>query len=220
MEHLDQAIAPLARPRFSVLSRLLHLVVMLGFIFLALTGFSLKFADQWWAQAVTWLLGGPSALGTWHRAWAVITYAAVAAHLLWLLYYKLIVKGRLSGPGTMFPAAQDLADLKAHLGYFFGLGPEPKFGRFSYWEKLDYLAVLVGMQTMGITGLLLWFPEFFTRFLPGWVINLAFVLHLYEAILAVALKFVVHIYTAHLRPEVWPMDKSIFNGRFHGERLS
>jgi hypothetical protein len=56
--------------------------------------------------------------------------------------------------------------------------------------------------------------------MPGWVINLAFVLHLYEAILAVALKFVVHIYTAHLRPEVWPMDKSIFNGRFHGERLS
>ena len=75
------------------------------------------------------------------------------------------------------------------------------------------------MNTMGLTGLFLWFPEFFSTLLPGYFINLAQVLHLYEAILAVALKFVVHILTTHLRPETFPVDKSIFNGKTTRERM-
>jgi hypothetical protein len=66
---------------------------------------------------------------------------------------------------------------------------------------------------------MLWFPEWFALFLPGYFINLAAVLHLYEAILAVAVKFVVHIITIHLRPEVWPLDKSIFTGKTTKERI-
>lgn len=198
--------------RFSVLNRLLHILVMLGFIGLGLTGFSLKFSAQWWAQAVAWVFGGASHLGWWHRAFAVVTYFSVLIHLLWLAYYKLALKGSLIGPQTMFPRWRDLRDLKRHIGYFFGKGDLPRFNRFAYWEKLDYWAVVIGMQTMGLTGVVLWFPEFFTRFLPGYFVNLAFVLHLYEAIIAVALKFVVHIITAHLRPEVWPIEKSIFTG--------
>ncbi len=206
--------------RFSVLSRLLHVAVMVGFTGLALTGFSLKFGDQGWAQAVAWIFGGASGLGSWHRGFAVLTYGAVFIHLCWLAYYKLLLKGRLTGPGTMFPAGRDFKDLAAHLKYFFARGGEPAFGRFSYWEKLDYWAVLVGMHTMGATGLLLWFPEFFARFMPGWLINLALILHLYEAILAVAVKIVVHMFTAHLRPGVFPVEKSIFNGRASEERAS
>ena len=79
--------------------------------------------------------------------------------------------------------------------------------------------MLGGMNTMGLTGLVLWFPLFFTGFLPGVLVNVARVLHLYEAILAVALKFVVHLATAHLRPEVYPADKSIFTGKTTPERM-
>jgi cytochrome b subunit of formate dehydrogenase len=206
--------------RFSVLSRLLHVAVMVGFTGLALTGFSLYCSGQGWAKAVAWVFGGAAGLGSWHRGFAVLTYAAVFIHLCWLAYYKLLLKGRLTGPGTMFPSGQDLKDLGAHLKYFFARGGEPAFGRFSYWEKLDYWAVVVGMHTMGVTGLLLWFPEFFSRLLPGWLINLALVLHLYEAILAVAVKIVVHMFSAHLRPGVFPMEKSIFTGRASEERAS
>jgi cytochrome b subunit of formate dehydrogenase len=199
--------------RFSVLQRLLHLMVMVGFFGLALTGFSLKFSHQSWAQWVVGLLGGPGWTGYWHRFWAVITYSAVVIHLGWLIYFKAVLKGSLTGPQSAFPRAKDARDLVHHVNYFFGKERPPAFNRFTYWEKLDYWAMLGGMNTMGLTGLVLWFPVFFTGFLPGVLVNVARVLHLYEAILAVALKFVVHLATAHLRPEVYPADKSIFTGR-------
>jgi len=205
--------------RFSVLHRLLHIVVMVGFVGLGLTGFSLYFSGAWWARAVAWLLGGAAGLAWLHRACAVMTYAAVMLHLFWLLYYKAILKGRLTGPGGMFPHWQDLRDLWRHLGWMLGRGLPPRFGRFAYWEKVDYWAVLIGMNTMGLTGLVLWFPEWFSNFLPGYFINLALILHLFEAIIAVALKFVVHVIVGHLRPDVFPMDQSIFHGRMSLERV-
>lgn len=198
--------------RFSVLNRVLHIVVMLGFLGLGTTGFALAYSDQWWGQAVAWLLGGPGNLAWVHRACAVCTYAAVVIHLLWLVYFKMVLKGRLTGEGTMFPAKKDLSDLSAHLKYMFAVGKAPRFGRFNYTEKAGYWAVLIGMNTMGLTGLVLWFPEWFSSFLPGYFINLALVLHFYEAVLAVAIKFVIHIYSAHLRPDVFPMEKNIFSG--------
>lgn len=205
--------------RFSVLQRFLHLVVMLGFTGLALTGFSLKFSAQWWAQAIAWLLGGADHLAYLHRLCAVITYGCVVVHIFWLVYYKLVLKGSLTGPQSLFPGWKDVKDLFLHIRYFFARGPEPKFNRFTYWEKFDYLAIFLGMNTMGLTGLLLWFPEFFSTLVPGYFINLAQVLHLYEAIMAVALKFVVHIISTHLRPEVFPLDRSIFNGQTTPEKM-
>jgi cytochrome b subunit of formate dehydrogenase len=205
--------------RFSVIHRLLHGVIMVGFIGLALTGFSLKFSSQTWAQWIVWGLGGAGWTGYWHRCLAVATYSGVVVHLGWLAYFKIVLKGRLTGPQSAFPRGQDLKDLVAHVQYFFGKGRPPRFNRFTYWEKLDYWAMLVGMNTMGLTGLVLWFPVFFSDYLPGYFINLARILHLYEALLAVALKLVVHLVTAHLRPEVYPLDQSIFNGKTSLERM-
>ena len=130
-----------------------------------------------------------------------------------------MLKGSITGPQSLFPKVQDIKDMFQHMGYFFGKRRTPRFNRFTYWEKFDYLALFLGMNTMGLTGLFLWFPEFFSTLLPGYFINLAQVLHLYEAILAVALKFVVHLISTHLRPEIFPVDKSIFNGKTTRERM-
>jgi len=205
--------------RFSVLHRLLHWVVMIGFVGLALTGFSLYFGSQWWARGVVFLLGGPERFGYWHRFWAVITYGSVLIHLGWLFYFKTLLKGRLTGPQTLFPSPKDFKDLSGHIRYFLGQARPPRFDRFTYYEKFDYWAILVGMNTMGLTGLILWFPEFFSVFMPGYFINLAQIIHLYEAIMAVALKLVCHMITAHLRPEIFPLDRTIFSGRTTAERM-
>jgi len=205
--------------RFCVLHRFLHIVVMLGFTGLALTGFSLKFSAQSWAQAVVYLLGGAGNTGYLHRFFAVITYGCVMVHVLWLGYYKVVLKGSLTGPQSLFPWLKDVSDLWEHILYFLARGSVPRFNRFTYWEKFDYLALFVGMNTMGLTGVILWFPEFFSTLMPGYFINLAQVLHLYEAIMAVALKFVVHIISTHLRPEIFPLEKSIFNGKTSEEKM-
>lgn len=205
--------------RFSPLQRFLHMAVMLGFTGLGITGFSLKFSDQWWAQGFVWLVGGAEHLAWLHRFFAVITYGCVAAHILWLFYFKLVLKGRITGPQSLFPRVQDIKDMFQHIGYLFAKRTLPRFNRFTYWEKFDYLALFLGMNTMGLTGLFLWFPEFFSTLLPGYFINLAQVLHLYEAIIAVALKFVVHIISTHLRPETYPVETSIFTGRTTKEQM-
>lgn len=205
--------------RFSVLHRLLHWVVMVGFFGLALTGFSHKFSAQGWSQVVGFLLGGPERLGYWHRFFAVLTYSGVIVHLGWLIYFKTLLKGNLTGPQTLFPAGSDLKDLAQNIRYFLGRSTPPRFNRFTYWEKIDYWAILVGMNTMGLTGLALWFPEFFSTLVPGYFINLAQIIHLYEAIMAVALKMGIHVLTVHLRPEVYPLDRSIFSGRTSEERI-
>ena len=61
---------------------------------------------------------------------------------------------------------------------------------------------------------MLWFPEFFTIFLPGWVLNIATIVHSDEALLASGFIFTVHFFNTHFRPSKFPIDTVIFTGRF------
>jgi hypothetical protein len=73
--------------------------------------------------------------------------------------------------------------------------------------------VFWGVAIIGSTGLCLWFPELFTRFLPGWWINVATIVHSDEALLATGFIFTIHFFNTHFRPEKFPMDPVIFTGR-------
>jgi hypothetical protein len=74
-------------------------------------------------------------------------------------------------------------------------------------------------MVIGTSGLMLWFPEGFTRLLPGWVINVATIIHSDEALLAAGFIFTVHFFNTHFRPEKFPMDTVIFTGRMSIEEL-
>jgi|GEM_PF-2813652 len=65
---------------------------------------------------------------------------------------------------------------------------------------------------IGSTGLMLWVPEFFTKFLPGWLINVTQIIHSDEALPAVGFIFTIHFFNTHLRPESFPMATVIFTG--------
>ncbi len=125
----------------------------------------------------------------------------------------------LLGPDSMLPSKRDLSDFIGNMKWFVGRGPRPAYGRWTYWEKFDYFAVFWGMFVIGSTGLTLWFPEFFTRFVPGWFINVATIIHSDEALLAVGFIFTVHFFNTHLRPEKFPMDIVVFTGRMSVDDL-
>ncbi|HEY1500494.1 MAG TPA: hypothetical protein VGF88_13005 [Acidobacteriaceae bacterium] len=108
---------------------------------------------------------------------------------------------------------KDVKDLIAHLGWFLGFGPKPKFERYAYWEKFDYWAVFWGMVVIGFSGYAMWFAPFFARFLPGWALNAALVIHSEEGLLAILFIFSIHFVNTHLRPDSFPMDMVIFTGR-------
>jgi cytochrome b subunit of formate dehydrogenase len=125
----------------------------------------------------------------------------------------------LADRGSMLPNRKDLADFIGTFKWFVRLGPRPRYGRWTYWEKFDYFAVFWGVVVIGSTGLMLWFPELFTRALPGWFINVATIIHSDEALLATAFIFTVHFFNTHFRPDKFPMDTVIFTGRVPLEEL-
>jgi cytochrome b subunit of formate dehydrogenase/nitrate reductase gamma subunit len=205
--------------RFGVLHRVIHLVMMVTFTGLALTGLPLKYSNAFWSKGLITLWGGVKGAGLFHRWFAGITFGYFFLHLLWILYYRLIMKGNLLGPDSMIPSWKDFKDLFQHMAYFFGKGDVPQFGKFTYWEKFDYWAVFWGIAFIGGSGLVLWFPEFFSRFLPGFFFNIAYTIHSDEALLAVGFIFIVHLYNAHFRAGVFPLDRSIFTGKIDAKEM-
>ncbi|MGE5144715.1 MAG: cytochrome C, partial [Acidobacteriota bacterium] len=117
------------------------------------------------------------------------------------------------GPTSMVPQGKDVRDVFQMFKWFFGLAPRPRFDRYSYMEKFDYWGVFWGVAIIGSSGLLLWFPAFFAKFLTGWVFNVATIIHSDEALLATAFIFTIHFFNVHLRPEKFPIDTVIFTGR-------
>lgn len=202
--------------RFTKLDRLLHFLMIISFLSLSLTGMILKFSYTGWAVFLSRLFGGFESAGIIHRVAAVLMIGVFITHIIDLFRLKRekygTWKAMLTSPNTMLPTKKDLIDFKDSIKWFLGLGERPKYGRWTYWEKFDYFAVFWGIFVIGSTGFVLWFPEFFTLFLPGWMINVATIIHSDEALLATGFIFTVHFFNTHLRPEKFPMDIVIFTG--------
>jgi cytochrome b subunit of formate dehydrogenase len=200
--------------RFRTFDRNLHLMVVSSFLGLALTGMTLKFSYAPWAKVLARLLGGFEGAGLIHRFCAAVTFAYFALHII-----DLVKKKRASGKSwrefifgeeSMMFNRRDWHEFVGSMRWFAHRGARPEYGRWTYWEKFDYFAVFWGVAVIGGTGLLLWFPEFFTRAMPGWMVNVATTIHSDEALLAVSFIFVVHFFNTHFRPEKFPMDPVIF----------
>ncbi len=208
--------------RFTASERVLHALLMLAFVGCALSGLPLIFADRPWAVTLSKAFGGFQGAGLLHRACATVMIGVFVTHLVLVARSALIRRdwlGVLWGPDSMVPQWQDALDLYRHCKWFVGLGPRPTFDRWTYWEKFDYWAVFWGMAIIGGSGLLLWFPFFFGKLLPGWVFNLAGLVHGEEALLAVGFIFTIHFFNGHLRHEKFPMDVVIFTGRISEHEL-
>jgi cytochrome b subunit of formate dehydrogenase len=207
--------------RFQRNDRLLHGFLMASFLTLALTGMPLLFPEAPWATKLANLLGGYRVTGVLHRIAAATMLLVFSTHLVRLAHRLLVKKdyGMLWGPRSLVPQPVDLIQLIQHFRWFVGLGPRPHFDRYSYWEKFDYWAVFWGMAIIGTSGLMLWFPAFFAHLLPGWIFNIALVVHGEEALMAMVFIFTVHFFNGHLRPDKFPMDLVIFTGRVSVDEL-
>jgi len=209
--------------RFTRLQRILHICMIVSFITLALTGLTLKFSYTKWAAVLSHVFGGFESAGYIHRSAAVVMFSVFIAHLVDLYRMKKKEYGTwralVLGPGSMVPNRRDWSEFIGTLKWFIGLGERPAYGRWTYWEKFDYFAVFWGIAVIGSTGLTLWFPVFFTRFITGSFLNVATIVHSDEALLATGFIFTVHFFNTHLRPEKFPMDITVFTGRMPLEEL-
>ncbi len=212
--------------RFSLRDRIMHVLLILSFFTLVMTGFPLKYYETAWAKVMINLWGGVRGAGVCHRIAAVVLIA-MFLYICWLSMKYLFPKGkgikgwlgRLFGPDSLCPNLKDLDDIRGMFRWFFNRGEIPQFDRWTYWEKFDFFAVFWGMFVIGLSGLMLWFPELFSHILPGWFINIATVAHSEEALLAAVFIFTVHFFNNHLVPNKFPLEDNIFTGRYTMEAL-
>lgn len=220
-ELAEPAVAPaLARRLFERLTRgerLQHQILFVSFTILAITGFALKFPESWWARPLVAIEGGYAIRAWVHRVAGVALTLAALCHVGYMLGTP---RGR-SQCLAMWPRWQDVRDAWDMLGFNLGLRQaRPRFHRFSYAEKLEYWAVIWGTAVMAATGYLMWLQSLVLRRWPLWSIDLATVIHYYEAWLAVLAILIWHFYHVIFRPDVYPMSRVWLSGKLTGREMA
>ncbi len=191
-----------------------HLFLLISFFGLVVTGFALKFSWSFNFLAVgvnEFLRKGL------HRIFAVIM-TGVCLHHLGYIFFR--AEGRQLAR-DMIPRFADLKDIIHGIRFYLGMEKErPRFDRFSYIEKMEYLALIWGSVVMIVTGLIMWFEGESMRVLPLWGVELATLIHFYEAILATLAIIVWHLYFVFINPDVAPMSLTWINGKISHHHMA
>lgn len=202
--------------RFSVGQRLEHATMLVLFTVLSVTGFPQKFFSAMTSQAIVDALGGPGMTRYIHRVSGVLFTGLAVWHFGNALWGIVRRKAALS----MVPTKRDFTDALTTLRYYLGVSREQaRFDRYDYRQKFEYWGLVFGAVIMVSTGLVLLFPLLVAQWLPGQVIPASKVAHGNEGLMAFLVVIVWHIYNAHLSPDVFPFDTSIFTGRISRERM-
>jgi cytochrome b subunit of formate dehydrogenase len=220
--------------RFTRNERFQHWVAAGSFVTLALSGFALQ--SGW---RLPWLAGEmqqPTRAAI-HRGAAVLFMGLAVYHLGYLL---LTTRGREMARALLPrlrsavdvaccggacwrlgpPSVSDWRELLAALRYNLGLAPErPAYGRFTYWEKMEYWALVWGTVIMVTTGFVLWFETPFLNRFPYWALDLGRTVHFYEAILATLAIVVWHLYATIVNPDVFPLNRAMIRGTLTYEEM-
>jgi cytochrome b subunit of formate dehydrogenase len=196
--------------RMYPLERVQHALLAVSFIVLVWSGFALKYPAQWWALPLVSFESQWPIRGTIHRIAGAVMLGAAVMHVVTLIANRGLRNHWL----TLFPRKRDVGEFFRALAYNLGLRREkPQVSAHSYIEKLEYWAVLWGTALMGVTGVMLWANNFMLAYLPKVWIDLATVVHFYEAVLAALSILVWHFYSVIFDPDVYPMDMAWLTGR-------
>lgn len=192
--------------RFSIFQRVEHLVLILSFTLLGLTGLPQKYPTAGVSEFIVGLLGGIETMRIIHRVAATVFLLEAIYHVV-VIGYKLFVQRKAA---SMVPGVKDGKDAIQWFGYNLGLVKEPpKMPRYNFMEKAEYWAMLWGLFIMALTGFMLWNPIATTRILPGEFIPAAKAAHGGEALLAVLAIILWHFYNVHIKQ----FNKSMFTGK-------
>jgi cytochrome b subunit of formate dehydrogenase/mono/diheme cytochrome c family protein len=203
---------PTTHHRFPLARRIEHLIMMLSFGILGLTGLPQKFPL---ANISVWtvdVLGGIENLRIVHHLSATVMMLGTAWHILVAGYKVYVLREKMS----MLPALQDVKDgIQAFL-HNIGLRKKfPQMGRYTFEEKLEYWAFVWGAIVMGLTGFMMWNPITTAKILPGEWIPAAKAAHGGEAILAVLAIIIWHFYGVHIKL----FNKAMWTGEMSEEEM-
>lgn len=204
--------------RMTLNERIQHFLLLTSFITLVITGFGLKYPEALW---VIWFrnLFGENAFelrGIVHRVAAVVMVADSFYHMFYVIFSK---RGRKLIIDLWF-TKKDLTDVIGTMKYYIGKSDtKPKYARFSYIEKSEYWALVWGTVVMTVTGVFLWFNNFFLPIISSFGMEISTAIHFYEAILASLSIVVWHFYFVIYNPDVYPLNKTFITGFMTREEM-
>jgi formate dehydrogenase gamma subunit len=198
--------------RLTLNERAQHVLLLVSFIVLVITGFALKYPHSFWAEPIVrWEKDFP--LRGWlHRIAGVMLIGASAYHLIYLFTSR---DGR-RWVKDMLPKVRDVREAVHTVSYNLGHRPNPpRYARFNYIEKAEYWALVWGTAVMAFTGILLWSHDWVLAYLPYpmSVLDVTTAVHFYEAILATFSILIWHFYAVIIDPEVYPLKWTVVTGR-------
>ncbi len=187
-----------------------HLIMLITFTGLVITGFPQKFPSAGWAKGIVLIFGGVSRMRFVHHLLGTIMAIQLVYHFLELLWFLWLRKL----PPVLLPTLQDGKDFIQQIKYNLGMEThEPQYGRYSWPEKLEYLALVWGTFLMVATGVIMLYPVRFAQFVPGQFILAAKAAHGGEATLAALAIITWHSYFVHWKH--W--NTSMFTGKLPRE---
>jgi cytochrome b subunit of formate dehydrogenase len=198
--------------RFTLAERIQHLLMLLSFTTLAISGLIQKYALSPVSVFLVRLWGGVDNVRATHHAAATLLMLVAVYHLIAAGYKFFVLRKRV----TMLPSLQDIKDAWAAFIYNIGLRKSrPQMGRYTFEEKAEYWALVWGILIMGLTGFMMWNPLATVKLLPGDIIPAAKTAHGAEALLAVLAIIVWHMYGVHIKR----FNKSMWTGRLSEEEM-
>lgn len=199
-------------PRFRLMARIEHAILMTSFTILGITGIPQMYAQWRWAQGMINAMGGIEMVRIIHRWMAIVLVLGAVYHIFTSIYRGYVKRERM----RMLLVPQDWHDMVGFVKYNLGFSHEhPKMPKFNFGEKLEYWAVVWGTAVMVITGFMLWNPIATTAVLPGQIIPAAKAAHGYEALLAILAIVIWHMYNVHIKH----FNPSIFTGYLPREQM-
>ena len=180
---------------------------MLGF-----TGLPQKFPLSPISVGLFKVFGGIEMTRLIHHTSAIVMMIVSVFHVLEVLYRVIVLRT----PISMIPWISDAVHVYEDVLYYLGLRKRKAYyGRYSYAEKAEYLALIWGTIVMGLTGFMMWNPISTLRILPGEAVPAAKAAHGGEAILAVLAIIIWHFYHVHIKH----LNKSMFTGKLSHEEM-
>jgi len=193
---LDKRRKKIRVPRLTKNEVIQHIILLVSFIILAITGFQLKYPDSWWAEGLNFFYD-ETVRQNIHRASASIMILLSVYHVIYMIF---TARGRELLKGLV-PRYSDIQQAIQSMLYFVGIKKKhPEFDNFSYIEKAEYWALIWGTLIMGATGFILWFPTVVGDWAPIWLIKVSEIIHFYEAVLATLAIVVWHWFFVIYRP--------------------
>jgi len=197
-------------PRFTRNEVIQHFLLLVSFIVLAVTGFALKFPDNFISHGLLELGMTEEVRRIIHRVSAFLMMGLGLYHIAYLFWTP---RGR-DVLVSLLPRLEDIKTASQSILYYLRLTDKhPEYDKYDYAEKAEYWALIWGTLIMGITGIFLMYPTWVGDWAPVWFVRVCEIIHFYEAILATLAIIVWHWFFVIFRPSAYPMSFAWVDGK-------